>query len=127
MKPPYIKEKLPKRQNLSVYKTIFRPILTYSCKSWMLTQSQKSKLQSDEIKPQRNNGKNQERQSKKRSDPRTSEGAAIVKTPKLWIKVTSNILLDLCITEIKDALIYCFNAVTYLHSELAEKDPSLPV
>lgn len=35
---------------MDIYKTIFRVILAYGSKSWVLTRSQKSKIQANEMK-----------------------------------------------------------------------------
>ena len=45
-----IKRELSKRTNLSIFKTVFVPILTYGHESWLMTQRVRSQVQASEIR-----------------------------------------------------------------------------
>ena len=45
-----MKQKLSKTENLSVFKTIFVPILTYGHKAWVMTERMRSQVQASEIR-----------------------------------------------------------------------------
>ena len=45
-----MKQKLSKTENLSIFKTIFVPILTYGHKAWVMTESMRSQLQASKIR-----------------------------------------------------------------------------
>lgn len=44
------KQEISKETKINVFKSIFRPILTFGCESWVLTQRMKNKLQAVEMK-----------------------------------------------------------------------------
>lgn len=44
------KKEIARSTKLNVYRTVFRPVLTFGCETWVLTKRQKSKLQAAEMK-----------------------------------------------------------------------------
>lgn len=44
------KKEVSRKTKMNVFKTIYRPILTFGCESWILNQNQRSKLQAVEMK-----------------------------------------------------------------------------
>lgn len=44
------RKQISKKTKINIYKSIYRPILTYGCETWIMTDRQKSKIQATEMK-----------------------------------------------------------------------------